>query len=348
MIRIFLQGAFFFLSSIIFQAPSGALATPRDWREYVVPGAKCGNGEPYTIHISSGDPERVVFDFMGGGACWSYGTCQGPIPTTFLGPKHGILENRFGGFVSADPNESPVAGDTMVYLPYCTGDVFVGSHTAQYSKNPVYHWGWKNTVLTFEFLKRYGLLDFKSLKRVVSYGFSAGAIGAIAHIFELERILPKQTERVLLADSPGLHFGDGFWDKFPEPMLQDMEKALGQAGIALDRSSGDLGRHLKTACGMFPSWKIGILQGARDWVMSIIFGNQSPGELAEKIYGAEGIYALARASGGNCAVWAPPISEHVFLWSYASARNVAHEPESKTALEFASEVIRTKTLRNYR
>jgi hypothetical protein len=98
----------------------------RNWERIPIPGAMCGDGNEYALQVSRGDPNKIAFEFMGGGACWSFSTCFGPTPLTIIHELPVIL--GLGGFKSHSPAKSPVADYTMVYFPYCTGDVHIGDH----------------------------------------------------------------------------------------------------------------------------------------------------------------------------------------------------------------------------
>jgi hypothetical protein len=77
-----------------------AASASREWRKIEVPGAVCGDGQGYSIFVSPGNPRKIAFDVMGGGACWSASTCYA-LPDTWVHPLPKVLET--GGFVSLDP-----------------------------------------------------------------------------------------------------------------------------------------------------------------------------------------------------------------------------------------------------
>ena len=77
-----------------------------------------------------------------------FGAVTVPLSRTWLHPIPKIP--LFSTISSGYEGVSPVSEDTVVYLPYCTGDVFAGSHVAQYQMNlNVRHSGYQNTVQVF-------------------------------------------------------------------------------------------------------------------------------------------------------------------------------------------------------
>ena len=103
------------------------------WVKYQVPGAVCGNGDAYNIFIRKGNPQKLAFGFSGGGACWNYNTCFGPIPYTSLQPTENV--NLEEGIFTPDLKKSALGDFTQIYFPYCTGDVFLGTHEKVYGNN---------------------------------------------------------------------------------------------------------------------------------------------------------------------------------------------------------------------
>ena len=93
-------------------------------------GAICGDGSDYSFWIRpapEGNPlDRVLIGLQGGGVCVFESDC-----TSRLASSPGLFtaEDDFPigiGMVSDDPEASPFADWTKIYLPYCNQDVFAG------------------------------------------------------------------------------------------------------------------------------------------------------------------------------------------------------------------------------
>ncbi|NDD93188.1 phosphoserine phosphatase SerB, partial [bacterium] len=242
---------------------------------------------PYHVFFSPGDPHRLAFDLMGGGACWDALTCYG-LPDTWTHPIPFVLEQT--GFVSEHPYDSPVAGASLVFFPYCTADIHLGRHDAQYGPFKVHHQGGRNFNLALDYLGQQKVLKWQDLKQFVLMGYSAGALGSLVHSLMLDRLMPPSTDRVLIADSPGLHFGPNYWKKFSEKQIHDFNDALSPVGVNLATGNGNLSEAVVRLCRLLPHWRIGVLQASRDIVMSSVFGNITPSGQEALLYGDEGLY----------------------------------------------------------
>ncbi|MEL6178822.1 MAG: pectin acetylesterase-family hydrolase, partial [Myxococcota bacterium] len=90
-------------------------------------GTQCGDGSPYVFHVRLAPEgerlDRLVIGLQGGGVC-VFGSDCGPR----LESNPGLFtamddEPPTTGITSNDPDESPFARWTKVYLPYCNQDV---------------------------------------------------------------------------------------------------------------------------------------------------------------------------------------------------------------------------------
>ena len=115
-------------SNIDFAAPRG------EWTQVVVNGEKwgtlCGDGSPYAfqVHLApQGERlDRIVIGLQGGGVCLFEGDCAARFASS-PGLFNALDDEPLGsGIASDDPEVSPFANWTRVYLPYCNQDVFAG------------------------------------------------------------------------------------------------------------------------------------------------------------------------------------------------------------------------------
>lgn len=105
-----------------------------DWMQVIVDGDKwgtlCGDGGDYAFYIKwapQGAPiENMLIGLQGGGVCVFEGDCSAKMesnPELFSALDDVPFEVAIS---SADPDTTPFAQWTKVYLPYCTQDVFAG------------------------------------------------------------------------------------------------------------------------------------------------------------------------------------------------------------------------------
>lgn len=150
---------------------------------------KCSTGTPYQFFVRPGDSEKLLIFFNGGGACWFGRQCNLATQPTTHYPFAEMDENNpanFGGIFNFDSAENPVADHTMVVLPYCTGDVHIGSGPKSYeitdadgAKQPVevFHNGFENASDVLNWVYD----NYPQPTRIVVSGASAGAIGSSFH-----------------------------------------------------------------------------------------------------------------------------------------------------------------------
>jgi hypothetical protein len=161
-------------------AASAAASSPAaegEW-EQIVPGGdcQCADGAEFSFFARRADPTKVVLFFEGGGACWDATTCAFTTgeDTTYdwnIGPDDSPAQQ--GGIFDLGNDENPFAGWSMVYVPYCTGDVHIGDNTVEYSPElTVQHKGRANGDAAVSYL----VDNFPDATEVVVAGASAGSI----------------------------------------------------------------------------------------------------------------------------------------------------------------------------
>jgi hypothetical protein len=180
-------------------------------------GAVCGNGTPYKFFINRAPGTSNMLIYMeGGGACWDYGSCTGG---ELLGARNpdGIpddymnLQNPSASLVSPfifrlhPYSRSKVQDWTLVYLPYCTGDVYSGDRIAVYDNpdptgHPLvwHHNGLRNVRAMLSWLKD----NVQRPTQLLSTGCSAGGTGSLTNYYHLRRDLAPDFARLLDDSGP--------------------------------------------------------------------------------------------------------------------------------------------------
>lgn len=130
----------------------------------------CGDGSPWSYFVREADPTRVLFYLEGGGACFTADMCR----TTSGSYKTAVGTGPAGGsgiFDLANP-DNPFADWSIVFVPYCTGDVHAGDLTKDYGNDVVMeHKGMVNGTTALE-----GAAElFPGASSLVVAGSSAGA-----------------------------------------------------------------------------------------------------------------------------------------------------------------------------
>jgi hypothetical protein len=180
-------------------APSTtATAGDQEW-ERIVPGGdcRCSDGSEFSFWVRKANPKRVVFYLQDGGACFSAKTCA---------PDSDLYNTRVdegptgeGGRFDFADERNPFADFSVVFVPYCTGDVHIGNATTKYAPGlTVHHKGYVNGTVALDRLAA----TFPDATEVVVVGESAGSVAAPLYAGLVSDRLPSARITVL-ADGSG-------------------------------------------------------------------------------------------------------------------------------------------------
>lgn len=171
-----------FSSTLSYGITSESLPQP-EWNE-IAPGGltTCARGQPFSFFVRNGDPEKIVIDFVGGGACWDGVSCAAD-NATFTDSVDGLrnqLHAGPGGIYDSSNPENPYHNWTHVVVPYCTGDLHWGNNTKEYTDRngqpfTIQHKGAVNSVAVLDWVKG----NYPQPPRVHVTGCSAGSYGSI-------------------------------------------------------------------------------------------------------------------------------------------------------------------------
>jgi hypothetical protein len=215
--------------------------TPGAWNELATGGETlCSRGTPYAFWVRPGTTNRVVLDFIGGGACWNALTCSvaGSLFSEDVeGVRQAVEANQPEGIYDHDRADNPLGDAWHVIVPYCTGDIHWGDSVTTYGEGAdavtIHHKGAVNSraVLAWVFE------NFAAPEQVFVTGCSAGSYGSLlwsAHVMEHY----PTTRVVQFGDSgAGIITQDFFQNSFPswnaEPAFPAWIPALDPASIDL-------------------------------------------------------------------------------------------------------------------
>ena len=154
-------------------SPDGAAAGAAGW-EQIVPGGdcRCSDGSEFRFWVREANPEKVVFFLQDGGACFSAETCAPENDLYNTGITEGPGE---GGIFDFADERNPFADYSVVFVPYCTGDVHIGDVTTEYAPGlTVHHKGYVNGTAALDHLAA----AFPGATDVIVMGESAGSVAA--------------------------------------------------------------------------------------------------------------------------------------------------------------------------
>jgi hypothetical protein len=182
-------------------------------------GAPGTTTSTYSYDYRKGTGDGLVVFFNGGGACWNDATCSKPRlagDRAFFSGKDdqdavGVYKaellpgdgpSRMGGLLDRDNPQNPVRDWSMLFVPYCTGDVHSGSNTAHYTfpdtgkPFTIEHRGSDNMRVILDWMRT----NVPKPARLLVSGSSAGAYGAATHFTSLKELYPE-ARAVFLGDS---------------------------------------------------------------------------------------------------------------------------------------------------
>jgi hypothetical protein len=141
------------------------------WTWIPIDGTFCRNGQGTGLGINvNPSSDKLVIFLEGGGACFTGGTCLSN-PSSY--PSAGFDGRGPDSPVLTRDDLNPFADWNLVYLPYCSGDLFTGTNMSGYQGQPQV--GYTNITRYLERL----VPTFKDkVSEVVLAGRSAGGFGA--------------------------------------------------------------------------------------------------------------------------------------------------------------------------
>jgi len=295
--------------------PIEGLATGA-WSWVPIEGAACEDGSPTGVAVSPGPGPDLVFFLNGGGACWDWLTCY-VVDLATRGPFgeaefEALGSSRLPGSIldRALPG-NPYADATLVFVPYCTGDVHTGRRVATYTgpegSRDYHHVGRLNLEAALPRLAA----TFPAPRRLVVTGASAGGFGALVN-YGLFRETWPAADGVLVDDSgPPLVGG-----AVPAGILGAWKQRWGVEDVlaplcGVDCAAG-FGPLFRLYTERYPGDRFALLSTLRDSVISGYFQLTGPefeaalrATVAEELEPLPGVAAFLVAGDGHTMLGAP-------------------------------------------
>jgi len=273
----------------------------------------------------SNPPSDLLIYLGGGGACWDDATCIGsaltPLPTYFPAFSETTVQleaasedfdgSGAGGILTRVRGSNPYAHFAKVYIPYCTGDVHVGSNDAVYSYPPLFpawaigHRGFDNLMLVLKWLQKQEINGFDFDGDITVSGSSAGGYGALINFPVIRDALGERADYSIIVDSANGVLTDGFLNSaFGPPGEEGVWGAKQNLGSLLqpilDQADADsLWVNVFHAVGReYPDTRISQSTSAFDAVQALV------------------LLFMQRVDQGTYSPFVPPTEEEVFLTSF--------------------------------
>ncbi|MBF0786034.1 hypothetical protein E4T80_11215 [Muribacter muris] len=162
---------------------------------------KCADGTPYEFSYKKGNDNLLIF-FNGGGACWDFHSCnsikKGKYPINTYEESAMLPYNKptyWQGMLDLNNPNNFSKDWTILNLPYCTADLFIGNKKTTYSfkgeKVKVFHYGKNNIDYAIDWVKKN---DNRTFNNKLIIGSSSGGYGAILNFEYIhQKIKSKNT-----------------------------------------------------------------------------------------------------------------------------------------------------------
>ena len=193
--------------------------------EHLTPScSSCPTTDPeYSFFVRKGKVNKVLVFFNGGGACWDTMNCLVD-PTYTPQVYETVVDRQLGtgtpeAFSPIDQGifdfancNNPFKDWYVVYLPYCTGDLFWGANDYPYpigedASYIIKHRGFVNFMAVLDWMKK----NFRCPLQVFVTGSSAGGYGAILNYPYIRESFPL-SRVYALGDAANGVVGEGFID----------------------------------------------------------------------------------------------------------------------------------------
>lgn len=244
------------------------------WEDFqYVKGSECLNGGETGVWLRKGrEAKKLVVYFMGGGGCFNFETCV----ASKKNPRGGSGTPGYGGILDPDDERNPLRDYSYVWIPYCSGDVYMGNKESYVSLTvgSKKFFGHKNLALVMDRL----VPTFPELTDLVITGESAGGFGSVANFDFIAQawgatdVWPQLT----LIDDCGPILNDDYL----RPCLQNKWRELWGANPNIPNDcpactlpgGGGLYHFYEFLQNKYPKSQFGLIESARDTVISLFFG----------------------------------------------------------------------------
>jgi hypothetical protein len=243
-----------------------------------VPGMICADGSPTGIGIMRGSADAVLVYLAGGGACWGETPAECDAHFRSFGKTEFELGSRFVADTILDRTlpGNPFADWTIVFVPYCTGDVHAGDSQKTHAGQSWNHHGYANLRAAVARMAA----EIAPPAQVVVAGSSAGGFGSLLAYDLVRAEWPADVVTGALVDDSGPTFvgtaipvsiRDGWWDAW------QLSSTVGVTCPACetDRDLAQIWPTLRTA---YPADRLALVSTTQDATMIRFLGNMEATE----------------------------------------------------------------------
>ncbi|WP_242344998.1 pectinacetylesterase family protein [Anaeromyxobacter terrae] len=250
-------------------AAGGKAGLPRNtWTWIDLPGTSCSDGSQTGIAVNPGDGEQLLVFLDGGGACWDTLTCftlglakPGPFAAAEFAAR---VADVPGTILDRSAPENPFARYTLVFVPYCTGDVHAGNAIQRYPGSPRrwHHEGRVNVARAIDWLDA----NLGAPPKVVVSGASAGGFGALLAFDAFRKRWPAARGDLVDDSGPPL-VGNDFSPAVRAAWFLSWRLDEVLLPLCGTRCAEDLSQVFPALAGRYPQDRLALLSSTRDSVI---------------------------------------------------------------------------------
>ena len=200
--------------------------------------------------------------------------------------------------------------------------------------------GRRNVELSLKLLETEESNLISKASKLVVYGESAGALGAILNLDLIDPLSSQVPDRTLISDSAGLHFNALIWQRFDNEYTDDLKTAMSRNGLKFDQFSGLISKQMKDFCNHYPSWKQGFIQSTKDIVMSVLFGERTQEDHKAKVLGFWGLDRELKSKKDACSSFIPDSGKHV--WALDEKGWNSQTSDKKILADYVRELVEAR------
>ncbi|KPK54750.1 MAG: hypothetical protein AMJ63_02200 [Myxococcales bacterium SG8_38_1] len=295
-----------------------------EWLKFEPEGAVCANGSQYKYFVNFSETSSNLVVFLeGGGACSSYASCAsgGPFNTDCIKEGEGaecIRDDYPAVYLHLDELEpfsaateplgvingdvpvelaypplsssteiNPMGDWNKVFIPYCTGDTYLGSRIETYVDPDgigpdveFHHMGHQNMLLVIEELNRM----FQEVPKMMVGGCSAGGVGSLNNYPFIRNGIEGVDRGYLLADSgpivprllPNGEPSNQIGLTAVRP-IWGVDTLIQSLPMGADRVTADFGEVNAVVSELFPNDRLAISMFERDYNFTVaVYGGAFP------------------------------------------------------------------------
>jgi len=177
----------------------------------------CSRGSKYFFMVRKGSVNKIVIDFMGGGACWNSTTCS--FAESIFNENLDAFDGMEGdvnlpGIYDSTEESNPFKDWYHVFIPYCTGDIHWGNSEVDYGADAgvIHHKGAVNAQAVMDWISE----NFSSPEKIFVTGCSAGAYGSIGWAPRIIQQFPESKVYQMGDSGVGVITDNFFQESFPQ------------------------------------------------------------------------------------------------------------------------------------